>query len=183
MDAHVLDAGEARMPRLTGMASIPSSGLGRCSASSSIRIIPPRCLPAETNAPSYIGIIGACSLATGSCPSNDYFREDIADTTVLVRRLSLDVSLPSVGMTVRMIAVVVVVIVTVGVAMAMPSEDEEADEVGEQSGRSNNQHEFGVIDLGWLDESGQRFEDDGNAKRDKEDGIEEGSEDLGSNPL
>lgn len=69
------------------------------------------------------------------------------------------------------------------VRVAMTTENEEADEVGQEAGRANDEHKLGVVDLGRLNESGQGFEDDRDAEGDEENGIEEGTQDFGAHPL
>lgn len=86
----------------------------------------------------------------------------------------------------RMVVMVVtgvIMIVVVRVAMAMAAENEETNKVGEQSCGTNNEDELGVLNLGRVDESSEGFKDDGDAKGDEKDGIEECSENLGANPL
>jgi competence protein ComGC len=86
------------------------------------------------------------------------------------------VRMPVFVVVVRMIIVVVVVVVVivfVPVRVSMASQNEEANEVGEEPSRTNNQDEFGVADLGRFHESCQGFENDGYAEGDEEDGIEE----------
>lgn len=88
-----------------------------------------------------------------------------------------------VGVGVRMSVIMIVVVLAGSMRVAMAAEDKETDKVGEQAGRTNNEHELGVIDLGGFDESGQCFEDDGNTEGDKENGVEKGTKNLCANPL
>ena len=89
-----------------------------------------------------------------------------------------------VGVVVRMVVgMIVVVMVVVGVTVAVAAEDKEADKVGEEASGTDDEHQLGVGDLLGLDESGQGFEDDGDAEGDEEDGVEEGTEDLSTHPL
>lgn len=73
------------------------------------------------------------------------------------------------------VMVVVVVVSTRSVRMAVAAENKEADKVGKETGAANNEHELGVVDLWRFNESGQGFEDDGDAEGDEEDGVEEGT--------
>lgn len=73
------------------------------------------------------------------------------------------------------VVVVIVVVSTRSVRMAVAAENKEADKVRKETGAANNEHELGVVDLGRLNESGQGFEDDGDAEGDEEDGVEEGT--------
>lgn len=79
--------------------------------------------------------------------------------------------------------VVVVVIMIVPMIVSVSSQDKKAKQVGEEAGAAHDEDQFGVVDFGRFDEARQSLKDDGDAKRDQEDGIEEGTEDLGSNPL
>lgn len=82
----------------------------------------------------------------------------------------------AVSMIVSVVVVVVIVVVsTRSVRMAVAAENKEADKVGKETGAADNEHELGVVDLGRLNESGQGFEDDGDAEGDEEDGVEEGT--------
>lgn len=80
------------------------------------------------------------------------------------------------------VAVVIMVVVGVTVAVTVAAEDKESDEVGEEASGTDDKHQLGVADLRGLDESGQGFEDNGNAEGDEEDGVEEGTEDLSAHP-
>lgn len=86
-------------------------------------------------------------------------------------------------MVVMVMIVIVVSVICVSVRVAMPAEHYEADEVGKQAGTSNDEYELRVADVGGFDESSDGFENDGNAESDEEDGVEEGAENLGPNPL
>jgi hypothetical protein len=78
---------------------------------------------------------------------------------------------------------VVIVAISRAVRVAVAAEDEETDEVGEKTGASNSENELGAVDLRGLDESGEGLENDGNAKCDEEDSVEEGTKNFGANPL
>jgi hypothetical protein len=80
---------------------------------------------------------------------------------------------------------VVVVIVVMVVPMVVPvsSQDDKAQQVGEEAGAAHDQDKLGVVDFGRFDEARQGFKNDGDAESNQEDGVEEGTENLGSNPL
>lgn len=79
---------------------------------------------------------------------------------------------------------VVVVIVVMVVPMVVPvsSQDDKAQQVGEEAGAAHDQDKLGVVDFGRFDEARQGFKNDGDAESNQEDGVEEGTENLGSNP-
>lgn len=84
--------------------------------------------------------------------------------------------------TVRMFLAVAVFMfvlaVLVSVRVAVAAKHHEADEVRGEAEAANNEDELRVGNLGGLKKSGDGLEDDGDAKRDQEDGVEEGAEDL-----
>jgi hypothetical protein len=63
------------------------------------------------------------------------------------------------------------------------SEDAKSNQVRSQSKAADNQDELRVSNFGRVNESGERFENDGHAKGDQEDGVEEGAEDFSAKPL
>jgi competence protein ComGC len=81
------------------------------------------------------------------------------------------------------VSMIVIVVIAVAVRMTVATQHKEAKKVGEETGASNNEDEFRVVDFGRFDESRQSFEHDGYAKRNQEDCVEECSQDLCSNPL
>jgi hypothetical protein len=82
------------------------------------------------------------------------------------------------------VLVFMIMIVTLSsMGMSMASKDEETDKVGKQASAADSEDKLGVGDLRGLDETSQGFENNGYAKSDEEDGIEEGTENLGSHPL
>ena len=87
-----------------------------------------------------------------------------------------------VGMVVVVI-VMAMVMTFVAVRVTVAAEYKEAHQVGEQAGRANDEYQFRVFDLGRVDKSSESFENDRDTESDEEDGIEEGAENFGSNPL
>lgn len=51
----------------------------------------------------------------------------------------------------------------VSMRMPMASEDEEPEDVRSQAETAYDEDELGVVDLGWVDESREGFEEDGDA--------------------
>lgn len=88
--------------------------------------------------------------------------------------------------TVRMFVTVVVFMfvlaVLMSVRMPVAAKHHEADEVRGEPEAANNEDELWVGNLGGLEESGDGLEDDGDAERDQEYGVEEGAEDLCAQP-
>lgn len=88
--------------------------------------------------------------------------------------------------TVRMFVAVVVFMfvlaVLVSVRMPVAAKHHETDEVRGEAEAANNEDELRVGNLGGLEEPGDGLEDDGDAKRDQEDGVEEGAQDLCAQP-
>jgi hypothetical protein len=69
-----------------------------------------------------------------------------------------------------------VLVVTVRVAaVAMIVEQEKTDDVGREAERTDDKDNLGMRDFLGFDESLDRFEEDGQAERDKEDAVDEGS--------
>ena len=66
---------------------------------------------------------------------------------------------------------------------AMTSEHDESYQVGGQAAGADDEHELGVRDVGRVEESSDGLKEDRNAESDKEDGVEEGTKDLGTEPL
>lgn len=154
MDAHVVDAGEARV--LLALAREAATAV--------------------------LAIRRGAGLGAGGDLANDNIGVDIFDRARFVGDVaSLLVSV----MAVRVAVVMAVVVATFFVAMvvAVTAEDYKAEEVGNKTGNTDNEDELGLVDLGGFDESCEGFEDDGDAESDEEDGVEEGTEDLGANPL
>ena len=92
-----------------------------------------------------------------------------------------------VAMAVTML-VVVIIVVAVGVVarsvgVAVAAQDEEANQVGGQTSAADNQNQFGVFDGGRIEEALGGVQNDGDTEGDKEDGVEEGAEDFGAQPL
>lgn len=74
----------------------------------------------------------------------------------------------SVAMAVRVTAVTVA-------AMAVVVEEEETDDVGGETETSYNQHKLRVADFLRLDETLNRFKEDGETQSDEEDAVDQGS--------
>jgi len=74
-------------------------------------------------------------------------------------------------------------VITRAMRVAMPIQDKISNNVRGESNRTNNQDQHGVSDLRRVDESRNRLEDNGDAKGDQENGVEECAEDLSSLPL
>jgi len=66
------------------------------------------------------------------------------------------------------------------VRVAMAPENDEANQVRRKTDAPDYADELGVLDRGWVQETGERLEHDGDAEGDEEDGVEEGAEDLGA---
>lgn len=82
-----------------------------------------------------------------------------------------------------LMAVFAVVVTPWAVRVPVSSENSEANQVGSKPQATNNQNELGISDLGRVDKPRERFEDDGYTQSDEEDGIEEGTKNLGTEPL
>lgn len=65
----------------------------------------------------------------------------------------------------------------------MPSQNSKPSQIRREPQATNDQNELRVANLRGVDKSSKRFEDDGYAKGDEEYGVEEGAEDLGTEPL
>lgn len=90
----------------------------------------------------------------------------------------------AVGVAGVIVIVAMVMVVSAGpVGVAMSAENDETNEVRGKAEGSNNQDQFRVFDGGWVDESAEGFEDDGDAKRNQEYGVEEGTENFRAQPL
>lgn len=115
---------------------------------------------------------------------------DSSNVTGLVRTVAKETLLFIVGVIMTVVVLVcmlvivfVVMAISRAVRVAMATEDEETDEIGEETGASNSEDELRAVDLRGFDESGESLENDGHAKSDKEDGVEESTKDFGANPL
>lgn len=85
-------------------------------------------------------------------------------------------------MSVSMLASLLMLMV-VAVAVAVASEDHEANKVRCQAEATDDKHNLGVFDIGGIKEPRDSFENDGDAESDQEDGVEESSQNFGSQPL
>ena len=74
--------------------------------------------------------------------------------------------------------VMVVAMIGRSMGVSMSAQDEESDNIREQAQGANDKDELRVQDFWRIQESGDSFEDDGEAQCDQEDGIEEGAENL-----
>lgn len=57
----------------------------------------------------------------------------------------------------------------------MTTKNNKAKQVRRQTGTSNDENKLRLVDLGGFDESCQSFKNDGDAKSNEEDGVEEGT--------
>ena len=181
MNAHVLNTSQTRMPALAGAPPVATSGLAGDSAALGARLV-----FAELNTTTGLdGFTGAL---------DDGIGEDASGVAGLVGNIGMDASRRNTTFLVVCVVVYVFVAMAVLMVMAMlvssmsvgmtvAAQDEETDEVGKETGATNDKDELGVFDLRRLDESCDGFEDDGYAKGDKEDGVEESTKNFGSYPL
>lgn len=182
IDADVLNASETRVVS-RAISSVLALGSGRCAALGSARRVG---LPIEANA------TGRLRVGTGGGSSDDGFGKNITNVATIIVGSVRDVGAAFLGgvfcrvgviVSVVVLAVAVIVIVATAVGVAVATEDKEADEVGGKAKCTNNENENRVFDFGRVKESGYGLEDDGDAEGDEEDGVEEGAENLGSQPL
>ena len=82
-----------------------------------------------------------------------------------------------------MIVVLAVGVLAGSVGVAVAAQDEKAHQVGGQTSAADNQNQLGVLDGGRIEEALGSVKDDGDTEGDKEDGVEEGAEDFGAQPL
>jgi hypothetical protein len=61
------------------------------------------------------------------------------------------------------------------VAVAVVVEEEETENVGCETARTNDEDDDRVRDVLWLDKSLDGFEEDGETQRDKEDSVDQGT--------
>jgi hypothetical protein len=162
-------------------AAISSTRGSRGTTGASRGFVPTPVLVAKSNAS---GVIVAARLTGCSTLADDDLGNDIAAVDNSSSAFFLVVNVV-VAMIMGVIAVgMIVIVVSVGMsAVAVATEHEETNQVGEEASRTDNEHELGVFNRGGFDESSQGLEDNGDAEGDKEDGIEEGTEDFGSYPL
>jgi hypothetical protein len=73
------------------------------------------------------------------------------------------------------VCVFTVVVTPWAMRVPMPSENDEPSQVRGESQAADNQNQLGVPNLWRVEESCERFEDDGYAEGDEEDGVEEGA--------
>ncbi|GKT64693.1 hypothetical protein ColTof3_12032 [Colletotrichum tofieldiae] len=179
VDADVLNASEARVVSGAGPAAVVALGGGGGAARGPARRVGLTLEPYATR---------RLRRGTSGGSSDDGLGKDVANVAVVVvggarevRATFLGSVLVRVGVGVVVLAVVVGVIAAVGVAVA--AEDEKADEVRGEAECADDENQLGVVDLGGVEESGNGLEDDGDAQGDEEDGVEEGTENLGAQPL
>lgn len=178
VDAHVLDASEARMPALAGATSVAAPDLAGNSAALAAGLVLAE-LDAATAVRRFIGLGKEASEMAGLVGRVGM---NVSHSGALFLVVSMAVYV-FVTMAVVVPVLVIVAMVVSSMPMSMATQDDETDKVGEETGATDDEDELGVLDLGRLDESGDGFEDDGDAEGDKEDGVEKGTENLGSYPL
>jgi hypothetical protein len=164
MDAHIFETGQSRVAALSGVAAIATSRVGGEATGSGTGLLPVVVLFLEEQAAAIIGTL-SMGVALGS-----------GEALFLVVGVSVLVDVFGV------VVIVVVVVVGGSMGVAMAAENEEAEEVREETGGTDDEHQLGVVDLRGLDESGESFENDGNAESNEEDGVEESTKNLGANP-
>lgn len=185
MNAHVVEASKTRVSTLAGLPSVSASGQA---VAPGVRRIPIRRAVSESNAPRAVAVFRVGLLNALAGLAHDDFWHNAPDVGFLVGcvryQTLLFIVAMAMDMLVAVLAVGVVMIVTsVFMGVTVAAQDEEANEVGKEAGASHDEDEFGLVDLGRLDETGEGFEDDGNAERDEEDGVEEGTKNFGANEL
>ncbi|GKT41798.1 uncharacterized protein ColSpa_01978 [Colletotrichum spaethianum] len=181
VDADVLNASKARVVSGASSAAVMTLGGGGSAALGPTRRVG---LPVEPNVTSRLR-----SGASGSSGDNG-LGKDVANVTAVVVGSAREVGatflggvLVGVAVRVAMIVFAVVVGVIAAVGVAVAAEDKEADEVRGETEGTDDENQLGVIDLGRVEESGNGFENDGDAECDEEDGVEEGTENLSAQPL
>lgn len=185
VDAHIINTGQARVSAPTGPATAAISGMGSDATVGRNRRLAGGAIIIEADSASFRAVRRG-SIGNAGSPSDNNFREDICDSTVLVRYLGVDRPVDATllrSMDVIMGMVMIMVVVSVAVAVTVPSKDEEANKVGEQTGGTDDQNKLRVGNFRRFDKTSQGFEDDGNAKGDEEDCIEECAQNFGSYPL
>lgn len=128
------------------------------------------------------------SLGRGSDSGNNGFGEHIAGSTVLANYVCGTALLGGVfvGMGVGVVVVVfalLVVVVMVVTSVGVAAEDKKSDKVGGKAEGADDKDKLGVVNLGRVEESGDGLEDDGDAESNQEDGVEESTQNLCSQPL
>lgn len=159
VNANIFEVGESRMSTPTGSAIMSAPRMRGMSVASA-------------------GLLSGVTML--SCAADNNLGRNVA--SIFMTMVSSMAFLFVVSVVVRVamsmivsVVVVIVIVSTRSVRMAVATENEETDKVGKETGATNNEHELGVVDLRRLNESGQGFEDDGDAERDEEDGVEEGT--------
>lgn len=159
VNANVFEVGESRMSAPTGSAIMSAPRMRGMSVAGA-------------------GLLPGVAML-GRAANNDLGRDVVGIFVAMVSGMAF-LFVVSVVMRVAVcmivsVVVVIVIVSTRSVRMAVAAENKESDKVGKETGAANNEHELGVVDLGRLNESGQGFEDDGDAEGDEEDGVEEGT--------
>lgn len=85
-------------------------------------------------------------------------------------------------MVVIMLAFTMAVLVSVPVIVSM-AKNHKANKVRSKTAAADDQDDLRVGDLRRVNESCDRLENDGDAKSNQEDGVEEATKNLGTNPL
>ena len=78
-------------------------------------------------------------------------------------------------MTVSLFVAVFVIVSPWAMRVPVPSKNSKANQVRSKPEAADDQDQLSVSNLGGVDKSSERFENDGYAKRDEEDGVEEGT--------
>ena len=122
-------------------------------------------LVTESNAPVRIAV--RTGLTSYSRPADMDLR-NVSDRASRVRKNAGSTLFLIVNMVVAVVVAmfVIAVVVSVRMPMAVAAENKEPEQVRGQTGRANDEHELGVVDLGGVDKSSQGFENDGDAKSD-----------------
>lgn len=181
VDAHIFDTSEARMTSARSALVFSPPGLDRHSAGP-VGFVAVCRIVAKVNTSSRLGAVGASSTACHGGPLDNHLWEDVTNGAVFISDITgrvsslFDITAVSMGMVMLMLVIVVVlvvamtvfvvVIVVMSVVMSVASQDNKAQQVGEQAGAANNKNKLGVVDFGRLDKACQGFENDGHAKRD-----------------
>lgn len=167
----------------TGPTSASPARSAGCTTASGVELVPVQIFITESDATSGLGTVGARSISSVDGSPDDSFREDIVDSSLLVNEGGVQFPGGSTFFHILLIRVVLSLVTLVTVGVAVTAEDDEAKQVREETSAAYNEDEFGVVDLGWFDESCEGLEDNGDAERDEEDGVEEGTENLSAHPL
>lgn len=178
MDTHVADARQAVVPDRARRAPFPPTGVWPLALAISISE------PATS---------GRCLRHRRPVPRDGRLGEEVGPIvcqSILIRYVTNTSFLGGAvrGVRVRMPMLVAIHLFPVPMfswpmRVPMPSQNSKPSQVRCEPQATNDQDELRVADLGGVDESCKRFEDDGYAKGDEKYGVEEGAQDLGTEPL